>query len=67
MGSLPNEETAGTTLEAIKGLPQSQCLHLPEGRLSPRCKYAHDLCQEGSGPRSPRWSRATWPAVTAWT
>ena len=31
MGSLPNEETAGTTLEAIKGSPPNLA-HLPEAR-----------------------------------
>ena len=45
MGSLPNEETAGTTLEAIKGSPPNLA-HLPEGcPFSPRCKYACDLCR----------------------
>ena len=45
MGSLPNEETAGTRLEAIKGSPPNLA-HLPEGcPFSPRCKYACDLCR----------------------
>ena len=45
MGSLPNEDTAGTKLEAIGGAPPNLA-HLPEGcPFSPRCKYACDLCR----------------------
>ena len=66
MGSLPNEETAGTTLEAIKGSPPNLA-HLPEGCPSPHGANTPATSAAGSGPRSPRWSRATWPAVTAWT
>lgn len=66
MGSLPNEETAGTTLEAIKGSPPNLA-HLPEGcPFSPRCKYACDLCRR-ERPALTEVEPATWPAVTAWT
>ena len=44
MGSLPNEDTANTTLEAIGGAPPNLA-HLPEGcPFAPRCKYAREVC-----------------------
>ena len=46
MGSLPNEDTAGTKLEAIGGAPPNLA-HLPEGcPFAPRCKYAKDICHQ---------------------
>ncbi|MCI8594838.1 MAG: ABC transporter ATP-binding protein [Oscillospiraceae bacterium] len=46
MGSLPNEDTAGGTLEAIGGAPPNLA-NLPEGcPFAPRCKYACDVCHE---------------------
>lgn len=46
MGSLPNEDTAGTKLEAIGGAPPNLA-HLPEGcPFAPRCKYACDICHQ---------------------
>ena len=46
MGSLPNEETAGTTLEAIKGSPPNLA-HLPEGcPFSTRCSECTAACGE---------------------
>ena len=66
MGSLPNEETAGTTLEAIKGSPPNLA-HLPEGcPFSPRCKYACDLCRR-ERPALTEVEPGHLAAVTAWT
>ena len=46
MGSLPNEDTAGTTLEAIQGSPPNLA-HLPEGcPFAPRCKFACEVCHK---------------------
>ena len=46
MGSLPNEDTAGTKLEAIGGAPPNLA-NLPAGcPFAPRCKYACDLCHQ---------------------
>ncbi len=45
MGSLPNKDTAGSTLEAIGGAPPNLA-HLPEGcPFAPRCRYAQDICR----------------------
>ena len=61
MGSLPNEETAGTTLEAIKGSPPNLA-HLPEGcpfsptvqiRLRPLPQGAARAHRGGAGPPGP--------------
>ena len=47
MGSLPNKDTVGSTLEAIGGAPPNLA-HLPVGcPFEPRCKYACDKCREG--------------------
>ena len=52
MGSLPNEETAGTTLEAIKGSPPNLA-HLPEGcPFAPRCKNCMKICLSKMPPRT---------------
>ena len=46
MGSLPSEDSAGATLEAIQGSPPNLA-HLPEGcPFAPRCRFACEVCHK---------------------